>query len=543
MRVLKGKSVCGGIAFGRAVIYKKNEAKVVRRHTEDVDAECERFFRAKEVANTELEVLYYKATREIGEAEAQIFAIHQMMLSDGDYNDSIISIIKKQYVNAEAAVLITAESFSKMFSEMDDVYMKARAADVQDISDRIIRILGGDQESGIFDNEGKVIVFARDLSPSETLQMDKERIEGFVTEKGSSASHTAILARAMNIPALIGVKTEEVENIDGAYVALNGYTGEIFVEPDEKTLRSLLDGQRERQRQIELLKDLKDKPSVTLDKKTIKLYANVGSTSDLGQVIVNDGEGIGLFRSEFIYLESEGFPGEDVQFEAYKKIAQGMSPKPVIIRTLDIGADKKPEYFPLAEEENPAMGMRAIRVCLTNPEIFKTQLRAILRASAFGNVMIMLPMIVSVEEVKKAKEMIEAVKRDLTMSRIAYDEKVPVGIMIETPAAAIISDLLAEEADFFSVGTNDLTQYVLAMDRQNDEIAEMIDTCHEAVFRLIELTCKNGHRHGIWTGICGELASDEDIVPRLLKLGVDELSVSPTKILAIRKIIRESYAE
>lgn len=543
MRVLKGKSVCGGIAFGRALFYKKNETRVVRRHITDADAECERYKKAREKAQVELEVLYYKATKEIGEAEAQIFSIHQMMLSDADYNESVLSIIKKQKLNAESAVLITAESFSKMFSEMDDVYMQARAADVQDISDRVIRILNGKHLDEPEKTDGKVIIFAEDLSPSETLQMDKEKIEGFVTEKGSGASHTAILARAMNIPAIIGVKTVDTEEIDGAYVAVNGFTGEIFVEPDEDTLRILLDGQRERQIQNELLKELKDKPSVTLDNKVIKLFANVGRESDLGQVIVNDAEGIGLFRSEFLYLERSNFPDEDIQFEAYKKIAQGMSGKAVIIRTLDIGADKKPDYFALSDEENPAMGMRAIRICLANPKIFKTQIRAILRASAFGNVMIMLPMVVSVDEVVRAKEIIENVKAELNVSRIAYDEKIQVGIMIETPAAAMISDLLAKEVDFFSIGTNDLTQYVLAMDRQNDEIADMIDSRHEAIFRLIELTCKNGHRHGIWTGVCGELASDEEVVPRLLKLGVDELSVSPAKILAIRKIIRESYAE
>lgn len=543
MRMLKGKSVCGGIAFGRAVYYRKNDTKVVRRHADNPELEWERFLGAKAKAMAELEVLFYKATKEIGEAEAQIFAIHQMMLDDGDYNDSVKSIIKKQRLNAESAVLITAESFSKMFADMDDVYMQARATDVSDISDRVIRILGGEKDGEISGGDGKIVVFAEDLSPSETLQMDKTKIEAFITEKGSGASHTAILARAMNIPAIIGVKAEDFENVDGAYVAVNGYSGEIFVEPDEETLRKLLDGQKKRNDREELLKKLKDKPSVTIDGKNIKLYANIGSTQDLGQVVVNDGEGVGLFRSEFLYLEGKDFPDEEMQFEAYKKIAQGMSPKPVIIRTLDIGADKKPDYFPLAKEENPAMGMRAIRICLKNPEMFKTQIRAILRASVFGNVMIMLPMIVSVEEVKRAKEIIEGVCAELVMSRIPFDEKVPVGIMIETPAAAIISDLLAKEADFFSIGTNDLTQYVLAMDRQNDEVAELMDSCHEAVFRLIELTCKNGHRHGIWTGVCGELASDEEVVPRLLKLGVDELSVSPTKILAVRKIIRESYAE
>lgn len=543
MRVLKGKSVCGGIAFGRAMFYRKNETKVVRRHIEDVENECKRYIDARDKATVELEVLYYKATREIGEAEAQIFSIHQMMLADADYNDSVLSIIKKQHLNAESAVLITAESFSKMFSEMNDVYMQARASDVQDISDRVIRILSGKQQQDADKGEGKVIIFAKDLSPSETLQMDKEKIEGFVTEKGSGASHTAILARAMEIPAIIGVNVDETEKLDGEYVAVNGYTGEIFVEPDEETLRVLLDGQREREKKNDLLKELKDKPSVTLDGKSIKLYANIGSASDLGQVIVNDGEGIGLFRSEFLYLEGNDFPDEEVQFEAYRKIAQGMSPKPVIIRTLDIGADKIPEYFKLNKEENPAMGMRAIRICLKNPEIFKTQIRAILRASAFGNVMIMLPMIVSVDEVISARELIDEVKEDLTLSRIAFDERAPVGIMIETPAAVMISDLLAKEVDFFSIGTNDLSQYVLAMDRQNDEVAEMMDTKHEAIFRMIEMTCKNGHRQGIWTGICGELASDEEIIPRLLRLGVDELSVSPAKILATRKIIRENYVK
>lgn len=540
MRVYKGKSVCGGIAFGRAMYYKKNQPTVVRKHVDDAKAECRRYKEARDKAKMELEVLYYKATKEIGEAEAQIFSIHQMMLEDADYNQSVMSIIEKQSLNAESAVLTTAESFSKMFSEMDDGYMQARAGDVRDVSDRIIRILRMEKEEVEKSPDGKFVIFAEDLSPSETLQMDKSRIEAFVTEKGSSVSHTAILARAMDIPAIIGVNAED---IDGAYVAVNGYTGEIIAEPDEETLRKLLDTKREWEQNTELLKKLKDKPSVTLDNKTIKLYANVGRTEDLGQVIVNDGEGIGLFRSEFLYLESEDFPTENVQFEAYKKIAQGMSPKPVIIRTLDIGADKKPAYFPLSDEENPAMGMRAIRICLSNTEIFKTQIRAILRASAFGNIALMLPMIVSVKEVKKAKKIINEVKNELLKGKIPYDEKIQVGIMIETPAAAIISDQLAKEVDFFSIGTNDLTQYVLAMDRQNDKVADMIDPKHEAVFRLIEETCRNGHKHGIWTGVCGELASDEEVVPQLLKLGVDELSVSPAKILPIRKIIRESKAE
>ena len=540
MIVLSGKSVCGGISIGRISIYKRDTSPVKRRHIEDSGAEIERYNEARKQAIDELELLYYKATREIGEAEAQIFSIHKMMLEDADYNESVENIIDKQKLNSEAAVLLTAETFSKMFSDMDDVYMQARASDVMDISDRVILILSGRERSEIASGEESMIIFADDLAPSETLQMDKEKITAFVTEKGSSTSHTAILARSLGIPAIISISGVGKDEYDGKLAAVDGYTGKVYIEPTEEIIAELTEKKREKDEQLELLKSMKNQPTVTKSGKEIKLYANIGTPTDLGGVIMNDAEGIGLFRSEFLYLQTETYPSEDLQFKAYKTVAEGMGEKPVIIRTLDIGADKQISYFKLAREENPALGMRAIRLCLTRTDIFRTQLRAILRASAFGNIMIMLPMIVSVDEIRRAKEILEEAKSELSSAGIPFSENIPVGIMIETPAAVMISDLLAEEADFFSIGTNDLTQYMLAMDRQNEAVSEMMDPHHEAIMRAIKTVIDNSHKKGIWTGICGELGSDETLIPRFLEMGIDELSVTPGKILEIRKIIREN---
>ncbi len=539
MYTLTGRPVCGGIAFGKITFFKKNAKQVKRYHIEDTAAEQERYILARDKAVKELELLFYKAGKEIGEAEAQIFSIHQMMLEDADYNESIMNTIVKQKLNAETAVLMTADTFSKMFSEMDDAYMQARASDVKDISDRIIDILSGTEKSD-FSADEKSIIFAEDLAPSETLQMDKEKISAFVTEKGSPTSHTAILARSLGIPAIIGI--EDAEKYNGKPGAVDGYSGTIYIEPDEETVRILTDKKKKKDEQQELLKELKDKPTVTLDGKHIKLYANIGTPADLGGVIVNDAEGIGLFRSEFLYLESSDFPSEEVQFEAYKKVAEGMGEKPVIIRTLDIGADKKIDYFNLKDEENPALGMRAIRICLKQKNVFKTQLRAILRASAFGNIMIMFPMVVSADEIRSAKSVLEEARNELIGEGIPLSSHIPVGIMIETPAAAVISDELAKESDFFSIGTNDLTQYMLAMDRQNEEIADMVDTHHEAILRTIKTVIDNSHKEGIWTGICGELGADTELIPKFLEMGIDELSVSANKVLEVRKIIRENYA-
>ncbi len=540
MEKFTGKSVCGGVAFGKVRIFRRNGQKVKRRRVEDTEAETARYTAARDKAMHELELLFYKANKEIGEAEAQIFSIHRMMLEDIDYNESVENIIKKQGINAEAAVLMTADSFSKMFAEMDDAYMQARAGDVRDVSDRVINILCGTDENKLDASEDSII-FADDLAPSETLQMDKSKITAFVTERGSPTSHTAILARSMNIPAVIGVKISE--EYDGKSAAVDGASGTVYIEPDEKTLAILHEKKAQREEMTRLLKQMKDKPTVTLDGKTIKLYANIGTPSDLGNVLLNDAEGIGLFRSEFLYLESKDFPDEGVQFEAYKKVCEGMGEKPVIIRTLDIGADKKIDYFNLPDEENPAMGMRAIRICLTRRDIFKTQLRAILHASAFGNIMIMLPMIVSAWEIDEAKKVLDEAKAELAAEGIPFAAKIPVGIMIETPAAAVISDELAHHADFFSIGTNDLTQYTLAMDRQNDSIADFTDVHHESVLRLIKITAENAHKNGIWVGICGELGADTELIPKFLEMGIDELSVSPNRVLEVRKTVRESHAK
>lgn len=540
MVTLSGKSVCAGIAFGTICLHEGRKTPVKRTHIEDTDAEIERYLEARAKAIDELELLFYKANKEIGEAEAQIFSIHRMMLEDIDYNESITNTITKQRLNAETAVLMTADTFSGMFAEMEDSYMQARAVDVRDISDRVIRILSGKDTHKKAEREN-MIIFAEDLTPSETLQMDKEKIVAFVTEKGSAASHTAILARSMDIPAIVGAAGLERAEFDGKNAIIDGYTGTVYIEPTEELARVLSEKKREKDEQKLLLKSLKDKPTVTIDGKKIRLYANIGTPADLGGVILNDAEGIGLFRSEFLYLENEDFPSEDVQFEAYKKVAEGMGEKPVIIRTLDIGADKKIGYFNLPKEENPALGFRAIRICLARRDIFKTQLRAILRASAFGNIMIMLPMIVSRQEILAAKEVLSEAKEELSGENIPFSDNIPLGIMIETPAAVMISDILAGEADFFSIGTNDLTQYMLACDRQNDSVAEIADSHHEAILRAISIVTKNAHDKGIWAGICGELGADIEFLPRLLELGVDELSVAPGKILEARKKIRESY--
>ncbi len=540
MVTLSGKSVCAGIAFGRICLHEGRKTPVKRTHIEDIDAEIERYLEARAKAIDELELLFYKANKEIGEAEAQIFSIHRMMLEDIDYNESITNTITKQRLNAETAVLMTADTFSGMFAEMEDAYMQARAVDVRDISDRVIRILSGGSAHKKTESEN-MIIFAEDLTPSETLQMDKEKIVAFVTEKGSAASHTAILARSMDIPAIVGAAGLERADFDGKSAIIDGYTGTVYIEPTEELARVLTEKKKEKDEQKLLLKNLKDKPTVTLDGKKIRLYANIGTPGDLGGVILNDAEGIGLFRSEFLYLENEDFPSEDVQFEAYKKVAEGMGEKPVIIRTLDIGADKKIGYFNLPCEENPALGFRAIRICLARRDIFKTQLRAILRASAFGNIMIMLPMIVSRQEILDAKEVLSEAKEELLGENIPFSDNIPLGIMIETPAAVMISDILAGEVDFFSIGTNDLTQYMLACDRQNDSVADIADSHHEAILRAISIVTKNAHDKGIWAGICGELGADIEFLPRLLELGVDELSVTPGKILEARKKIRESY--
>ncbi len=539
MIIYSGKPVSAGIAFGKVSVYDKKGVTVKRKHITDDVAEISRYNQARALAESELEGLYYKATCEIGEAEAQIFAIHKMMLEDADYNESVTNIISKQMVNAETAVLQTAETFSKMFSEMEDAYMKERAADVMDISDRVLRILSGSSPENMADAQGNLIIFAEDLSPSETLQMDKTKITAFVTSRGSGASHTAILARSLAIPAVIGLHREIDKELDGKDVAVDGYTGVVYVEPTSEVLEELHLKKQRKDAQAQLLAELKNKPTETSDGKKINLYANIGTSGDLGSAVVNDAEGIGLFRSEFLYLESTDFPSEDIQFEAYRTVSEGMAEKPVIIRTMDIGADKNIGYFKLPKEENPAMGMRAIRICLREKDVFKTQLRAILRASAFGNISIMLPMIVSKDEIDAAKSILAEAKEELSASGIPMAHRIPLGIMIETPAAVMISDILAREVDFFSIGTNDLSQYMLAADRQNESVADIINPHHEALLRAIKMTVENGHKAGIWVGVCGELGADTELIPKLIKMGIDELSVAPSRILEVRKAVRD----
>lgn len=538
MLTYTGKSVYSAVAIGKISIFKRRDTEVKREHISDIDAEKARVAKAKELSLSQLQTIYDKALKEVGEANAQIFSIHMMMLDDEDYNDSINNIIETQQVNAEYAIAVTADNFAEMFATMEDAYMQARSADVKDISNRMIANLSaGNIEQSVTDD--KVIICADDLAPSETVSLDKEKVLAFVTAHGSSNSHTAILARNMNIPAIIGVGDEFLTQIgDGQNAAVDGFTGEIYIEPDEDTLARMTKKQAEDIAQKKLLLELKGKENVTLDGTKVNIYANIGGVGNIGAVLQNDAGGIGLFRSEFLYLENEDYPTEEQQFTAYKKVLESMAGKKVIIRTLDIGADKQVDYFNLAKEENPALGYRAIRICLTRPEIFKTQLRALYRASAYGNLGIMFPMIISVSEVEKALQFCEAVKAELKTENIEYSDNVEIGIMIETPAAAMISDKLAPMVDFFSVGTNDLTQYTLACDRQNPNLEEFCDTHHEAILRLIELSAQNAHKHGAWIGICGELAADTTLTETFLRMGIDEFSVSPGFVLKVRNEVR-----
>ena len=535
MEVYQGKSILKGIAIGKLFFYQKGEQSVKREKIQDTAAELRRYEAAREEAITQLNVLYEKAVKEVGEVNAAVFEVHAMMLEDDDYVDSIVNIIETQRVNAEFAVATTGDNFAAMFAEMDDDYFKARAVDVKDISERLVNVLSGRNNGGDLGAE-PVIVVADDLAPSETVQMDKEKVLAFVTRYGSSNSHTAILARTMNIPALIGVEIQEDWN--GKLAVVDGYEGKLYIEPEEEVLTKMQQKQREDLEARELLEQLRGKEDVTLDGKKIRLYANIGSVKDVAGVLANDAAGIGLFRSEFLYLEADDYPDEEAQFQAYKTVAENMAGKKVIVRTLDIGADKQVDYFHMEKEENPAMGYRAIRICLDRPEIFKTQLRALLRASAYGNIAIMYPMIISVDEVRKIKAIVEEIKRELDAKGICYGE-VEQGIMIETPAAVMISDLLAQEVDFFSIGTNDLTQYTLAIDRQNMKLDNIYDAHHPAVLRMIQTTIDNGHQHGCWVGICGELGADMTLTETFLKMGIDELSVSPSFVLPIRKLIRQ----
>ncbi len=538
MKTYQGKGVYGAVAVGKISVLKKRDAAVKRTHIENAESEKARFEQAKSLAIQQLQEIYDKALKEVGEANAAIFEIHQMMLEDDDYNDSINNIIENQSVNAEYAVAVTADNFAEMFAAMDDTYMKARAADVRDISNRLINTLSENIQTETASDE-KVIICAADLAPSETVALDKDRVLAFVTAYGSSNSHTAILARNMNIPAVIGAGEKFLAEIrDGDEAVVDGYTGEIFVNPDEETRSRLLEKQRAGEEKKRLLQELKGKENVTLDGCRINVYANIGSVGDIGKVLANDAGGIGLFRSEFLYLENSDYPTEEQQFNAYKKVLESMAGKKVIIRTLDIGADKQVDYFNLKKEENPALGYRAIRICLTRPEIFKTQLRALYRASVFGSLGIMFPMITSVSELKRILAVCDEVKEELREQCIEFSDKIELGIMIETPAAALISDKLAPMVDFFSVGTNDLTQYTLACDRQNPDIEQFIDTHHEAILRLIEMSAKNAHKHGAWIGICGELGADTSLTETFLRMGIDELSVSPAFVLKVRDTIR-----
>lgn len=538
MTTLTGKGVYGAIALGRISVFKRKDASVKRTHIDNIEAEKARLEAAKAKAAEQLQNIYSKALKEIGEANAQIFEIHMMMIEDEDYNDSISSIIETQSVNAEYAVAVTADNFEKMFASMDDAYMQARSADVKDISNRIISCLSEDNGVDEMSDE-KVIICADDLAPSETVQLDKDKVLAFVTAFGSSNSHTAILARNMNIPAIIGVGEELLKSVsNGEFAAVNGYTGEIFINPDEETKSCLEKKRAEDEEKKRLLQELKGKENITIDGTKVKIYANIGSVDNIGAALASDAGGIGLFRSEFLYLESNDYPSEEQQFAAYKRVLESMAGKKVIIRTLDIGADKQVDYFNLAKEENPALGYRAIRICLTRPEIFKTQLRALYRASTYGNLGIMFPMITSVSELEKILEICEEVVNQLKAEGVEISDKVELGIMIETPAAAIISDKLAPMVDFFSVGTNDLTQYTLACDRQNAAIEQFVDTHHEAILRLIEMSAKNAHDNGAWIGICGELATDTTLTETFLRMGIDELSVSPTFVLKVREAVR-----
>ena len=538
MQIYNGKSVFGGIAIGKISVYQKKEQQVKRVKIDDPEQEMARYEKAKAEGIKQLQGLYDKALREVGEANAAIFEVHQMMMEDDGYNESVENIIRSQGVNAEYAVATTGDNYAQMFSAMDDDYMRERAADVRDISERLLNILNGEETGAVDADEPKIIV-AEDLAPSETVQLDKDKVLSFVTVKGSLNSHTAILARTMAIPALVNTSVSLESEMDGRLGIVDGADGTFYVDPDEETLAEMKKRQEEDLSRKQLLLTLKGKENVTLDGQKVMLYANIGNIKDLATVIQNDAGGIGLFRSEFIYLEKEDFPTEEEQFQIYRQVAQTMAGKRVIIRTLDIGADKQCDYFHMEHEENPALGCRAIRICLTRPEIFKTQLRALFRASAFGKIAIMYPMITSVQEVRKIKEIVEEVKAELTSQGVEFGNPEQ-GIMIETPAAAIISDDLAKEVDFFSIGTNDLSQYTMAIDRQNPQLDLFFDPHHPAVLRMISLVVENAHKAGIWAGICGELGADQSLTKEFLAMGVDELSVSPGSILPLRKIILET---
>ena len=533
---LQGKSVFNGIAIGKIQVFQKGESLVKRVKVSDAGQEVERFYQARETAKQQLQELYQKALREVGELNAAIFEVHQMMLDDLDYEESIVNMIKSQEVNAEYAVANTGDNFSKMFASMDDEYMQERSADVKDISNRVIGILQGKTLGGISGSE-PVILLAEDLAPSETVQLDKSKVLSFVTRHGSTNSHTAILARTMNIPALIGI--DYPEDVDGKTAIVDGNKGLLIIDPTVSILEAYKEQKEKEEEQKRLLLELKGKEDITLDGKKINLYANIGSVSDVASVLTNDAQGIGLFRSEFLYLEASDYPTEEEQFRAYRQVAETMAGKKVIIRTLDIGADKQVEYFDLDKEENPAMGYRAIRICLDRKEIFRTQLRALYRASYYGNIAIMFPMIISLDEVLEIKKMVAQVKAELDQEAVLYKE-VELGIMIETPAAVMISDELAKEVDFFSVGTNDLTQYTLAIDRQNEKLDAIYNPHHKAILRMLQMIVDNGHKEGCWVGICGELGADLSLTETFLKMGFDELSVSPSMILRVRDKIRNT---
>lgn len=539
MITLEGKSVFGGVTIGKIQFYKRNEITIKRTRVEDVEAELERFQNAKAKTLELLKGLYEKVLEDVGEANAMIFEAHQLMLEDPDYVESIENIIRTQDVNAEYAIGATADNFAAIFEAMDDAYMQGRAADVRDVSERLLQALSSQNETVMVMDES-VIIAADDLMPSETVQLDKEKVLSFVTMYGSANSHTAILARTMNIPAVIGLGEALKEEYDGKVAIVDGVDGKVYIDPDEETMASMQKKQKKDQEQKELLNQLKGKENVTKSGQKVNVYANIGNLADVGAVLKNDAGGIGLFRSEFLYLESDTYPTEEQQFTVYKKVAETMAGKKVIIRTLDIGADKQVDYFKLDKEDNPALGYRAIRICLTRPEIFKTQLRALYRASAYGQISIMFPMIISVAEVKKIKEIVEEVKAELRTEGAAFREDVELGIMIETPAAVMVSCELAKEVDFFSVGTNDLTQYTLAIDRQNQKLEDFYDSHHPAVLAMIRMAAESAHAEGKWIGICGELGADVTLTETFLKMGIDELSVAPGMVLKVRQKIREA---
>lgn len=536
MLVVKGKSVFSGITIGPLALFHRNTVSTARRHVKDTEAETKRFQQARSASIEQLKDMYEKAVQKVGEEEAAVFEVHQMMLDDDDYIDNIVTLITQEKINAEAAVEETAQQFSEMFRSMDDAYMKERAADVLDISRRIqVQLCGG--EANDFSAYDGVILAADDLAPSETLQLDTDKILGFVTSGGSTNSHTAILARTLGITVVVNTGTQLHTDVEGKTAIVDGFTGTVYLDPDPATLDKMKKKQAETEERKIRLEAYRGKESVTADGYKVNVFANIGNPDNVPQALANDAEGIGLFRSEFLYLENATYPTEEQQFEAYKKTVEMMEGKTVVIRTLDIGADKKVDYFDLKAEENPAMGMRAIRICLTRPTLFKTQLRALCRASAYGKIAIMFPMIISVDEVRRSRELLRQVQTDLKREGIAFDESMEVGIMIETPAAALISDELAKEVDFFSIGSNDLTQYTLAIDRQQTDLDNFFNPHHPALLKLIEMTVKNGHKEGIWVGICGELGADLSLTEDFLRMGVDEFSVSPPAVLPLREKI------